>query len=889
MGDLRKLLNPKTVALIGATDREGSVGRLTLDNLLLPSERRIYPVNPKRNQVLGLECYANVGDIPEPVDLAIIATPAHTVPELVDKCGQVQVGGIVIVSAGFRDDGAEGRRLEDEVVSIRNKYGMPIIGPNCMGFIRPHLNLSASFLPVRPEKGKIAFISQSGAFGRALLDWGMGAHIGFSMFASLGSMIDVDFAGLIDFLSEDPYTRSIMIYVEGSIGDVRKFSGAAKAFARNKPIIVLKPLKPREEPGAPLSHTGTLIGKDQIYDAVFKRIGMVRVRTAAELFSAASVLYSRHLPKGPRLFIVSNSGGVAAMAANTHVGMGGELARISDSTLKKLDSFLPPYWNRKNPVDLLRDADPGRFGKTMAAALDEPEADGLLVVYTPQGTASSEEVARSIVAAAERSAKPVIAIFMGGQGVEKGKEILAANNIPTYDMPEEAVSTYLYMYRYERNIELLYETPAELPVDAAPPKNNLKAFIRRALKEGTTVFTEEGSGRFLINYGIPVMRTQMAASLEDAVRVADRVGYPVVLKVSSPDLIYRVDVGGVITGISSKEELIDEYAKLMARVKERAPDARITGVTVQKMMDKIDYEVILGAKRDPEFGTVILFGAGGVGVQIFKDFSIGLPPLSQTLARQMMEETRIFKALKGYRGKPAADLRQLEQIIVSFSNLIVDFPEIAEMDINPIAIADGKAYALDARIIIDGSSQELGGQYPHLIIAPYPTRYITTWTLPDGTSVILRPIKPEDEPMMDEMYSALSDETFRARFFQSTKRATHEMHIRQCSIDYDREMGIVAETRSNDKRKLIGIGTLMTDPGTRSAEYAVLVHDDVHGKGLGYKIMDVLIGIAQDKSLDEVYGYVLSSNRKMLNVCTKLGFTVHALPDKMSRVSLLLK
>jgi acetyltransferase len=889
MGDIRKIFNPGTVALVGATEREGTIGRDTLVNLLGSGHRQIFPVNPNRDKILGLDCYPTVAHVPPHIDLAVIATPAATVPAIVEACGEAGVDGIIIISAGFREVGLEGKALEDRIVDIRKQYGMRIVGPNCVGVISPHTNLNASFIKAGPEKGKIAFISQSGAFGRALLDWGISAHIGFSMFASLGSMIDVDFADLIDFLAEDPHTKSIMVYVEGHIGGVKKLIGAARGFARTRPIILLKPALPSRDSLAPLSHTGTLAGSEQVFDAVFKRTGVVRVKNAVDLFNAASVLDSRHLPKGARLLIITNAYGVGIMAMNALTELGGELARLSDASMEALDSLLPPSWSRDNPIHILRDADVERYIRTLSVGLADPGVDGVLIICTPQGVARSDELAGAIALAVEEGWKPVITSCIGGKEVHAGRELLIRHSIPTYDTPEEAAKTYFYMYKYEKNLELLYETPAELSVDSAPPKNNLKALIRRSVKEGAAILTEEESMRFLANYGIPTVSPYVTANVDQALAAAREIGYPVVLKVASPDIIYRVDVGGVITGITSDSELKDEYHKLKERVRMMVPSARVTGITVQKMLEMIDYEIILGAKKDKDCGSVILFGMGGVGVEVFRDFSIGLPPLNQTLARRLMEETKVYGMLKGYRGKPPADLRRIEEILVSFSNLIVDFPEIAEMDVNPVAISRGKAYALGARIVIDKSCVGDGGQYSHLVISPYPTRYIMPWTLADGTQLLLRPIKPEDEPLIDEMYSTLSDETFRGRFFQANRRTTHEMHIRQCSVDYDREMGIVAEDRRAGKRSIVAIGGLIVEPGLRSGEYAVLVRDDYHGKGLGYKIVDILIGVAQEKGLEEIYGVVLTSNRKMLKVCRRLGFAIEEPVEDLRTVRLLLK
>jgi acetyltransferase len=889
MGDIRRLLNPKTIALIGATEEENSIAKTTLENLVLSKGRTVFPVNPSRKSVLGLTCYPSIKDVPEHIDLAIIATPADTVPLLVEACGKIGVEGIIIVSAGFSETGPQGKALEDRIIKAGKKYGVRIIGPNSMGIIRPNDNLNAAIINTNPEKGNIAFVSQSGAFGRALLEWGISAHIGFSMFASLGNMIDVDFADLIDFLGEDSHTRNIMIYVEGSIGHVKNFISAARGFARNKPIIVLKPGATVREQLQSLTHTGMLADVEHVYDAVFRRTGVVRVRGAVDLFNVASVLYAKHLPKGPRLLIITNAGGVGVMAVNTLLEFGGEPAMLSNETVEELDEILPPYWERDSYIDVLRDADAKRFIAVLNICLEDPGVDGVLIIFTPQASVAADELAEAVVGVSKTAWKLIVAAWMGGREVQKGREILLKNCIPTYSTPEEVVRTYLYMYNYKRNLALLYETPEELPVDHAPPIKNLKTLVRRAVDEGATVLTEAESMRFLINYGIPVLKTRITKSVEEAVQAAWEIGYPVVIKISSPDIIFRIDVGGVVAGITSEQELRDEYVKLQERVKGFVPSAQITGITVQKMLEKIDYEVIIGSKKDPTFGSVILFGMGGIAVQIFKDFSIGLPPLNQTLARRLMQETKVYKMLKGYRNRPPADLRQLEQIIVSFSNMIVDFPEIAESDINPIAISNGKAYALDARIVLDKNCIEPATHYPHLVIAPYPTRYIMPWTTPDGLTVLLRPIKPEDAPLVAEMHESVSEEAFRGRFFQSARNASPGMHIRQCSIDYDREMGIIAETRERDKRKIIGIGTLGADLGQKSGEYAVLIHDDYQARGLGYKLVDMLIGIAQEKGLEEIYGFVLKTNRRMLEVCRKLGFTVEGLPDGINRVKLILK
>lgn len=888
MGDLKKMFDPAAVALIGATDREGTPGRALLENLIPLKERgrAVFPVNPNHERVLDLDCFASISDVPRAPDLALVVTPAPTVPGLIEECGRLGVAGAMIYSEGFKEAGPEGEKIQNEVVALGKKNGVRILGPNSLGFMRPHLGLNMTPLSTGPDKGNIAFISQSGAFGRALLDWGMDMHIGFSMYASLGSMCDIDFGELIDFLGYDPHTRSIMLYIEDEVGDVKKFASAARGFARNKPIVVLKPPRIPLGKNDALSHTGQMANHERVYDAVFKRVGVVRVKSAADLFNAASVLDARHLPKGPRLMIVTNAGGVGVMAHNALCEMGGKVANLTEENAAKLKSSMPFQRDVTNPIDLSRSADVDQYERVVRICLNDPGVDGVLVIFTAQGIGRPHEVAQAMGQLARDAWKPIITTWMGGGDVREAREVFLQNNIPTYATPEEAVRTYLYMYSYERNLELMYETPSDLSVDQAPPKNNLKTFIKRAVASNRIVLTEEESKRFLINYGIPTIKTSMTHTPEQAVTAAAAIGYPLVLKIASPDITYKSDVGGVVTGINSEGELRSEYERMIQRVKENAPNAQIAGVTVQKMLERIDYEVILGAKKDEDFGSVILFGMGGTAVQIFQDFAIGLPPLNQTLARRLIEETKAYRLLRGYRGKQPADLAKLEQIIVSFSNMIIDFPEIREVDINPIAVTNGTTYALDARIVIDKGCLDHTTQYPHLIITPYPTKYIMTWKMNDGTEVLLRPIRPEDEPAEHEMLMSLSEKTLRERFFQAIKHITHEMHVRFCNIDYDREMAIVAELRQGEKRRIIGIGRLIIEPDSKKAEFAVVVHDDFHGKGLGYKLVDMMIGIAQEKGLEETYALVQSDNTKMLAVCRKLGCSIEPLPDKLSKVTL---
>jgi len=889
MGHLQVMFNPKTVALIGATEKRAAVGRTILENLLRSKERRIFPVNPLREKVLDVKSYPTIAGVPEHVDLAVVATPARSVSEVVEECGQAGIKGVVIISAGFKEIGEECTQLESEIDRIRRKYGMRIMGPNCLGFVRPVLGLNATFLRGNPPPGNMAFISQSGALGSAILDWAVSAGIGFSMFASLGSMIDIDFGDMIDFLGDDAATKSILIYMEG-VGDARKFMSAAREFARRKPILILKPGRFAESARAAHSHTGAMAGDDAVYEAAFRRTGIVRVREIAELFDAAEVLDSKKLPAGPRLAIVTAAGGPGVMATDALIDLGGELAKLSEESMKQLNAFLPSYWSKANPVDVLGDATVDRITKALTICLSDPMVDGVLVIYVPLDSAPSTQLAQAVADSTKNAWKPVIATWMGAKDVEEGRHIFVENNIPTYDTPEEAVRTYVNMCRYKRHLDQLYETPDELPAHKAPSKDHLKELLRMALTEGRTLLNEEESKDFLKTYGIPVTMPQFVQGPEAAVSIAEKVGYPVVIKVVSPDISHKSDVGGVIIGIDSSAALKEAYGKLMQRVKKRAPEAAIMGVAVEKMITDVDYELILGTKKDKDFGSVILFGMGGTAAEFIKDFSIGLPPLNRTLAKMLMQDTKVYKMLQGFRGKPPADFEGLEEIVVNFSNLIVDFPEIAEIDINPLAISNGRASALDARIIIDRDySAASRSPYPHLVITPYPTKYITPWQLSEGTEVLLRPIRPEDEPAEHEMLSSLSEETLRTRFFSTIKNISHEWLILFCNIDYDRHMAIVAEVRENGKEKMIGVARLIMNPDLTSGELAVLVHDRFQGKGLGHKLVEVLIGIGRERGLENIRAEVLTENERMLKVFRRLRFTTHWLTGGTSEAELKLK
>ncbi|MEM1995096.1 MAG: GNAT family N-acetyltransferase [Nitrososphaerales archaeon] len=890
---LDKIFNPKSVAIVGASDEEGSVGYAIMKNFLDSNFKgEVYPVNIRKEEILGLKAFQSVEQLPKTVDLAIIATPAKTVPEVVEQCGKAGIKGLIIISAGFKEVGPEGKALEDKILEIKQRYDLRIIGPNCLGIIRPSINLNATFINKMPKQGNIAFISQSGALGTAILDWAIHENIGFSNFISVGSMIDVDFGDLIDYLGTDPKTRSILMYIEG-ITDARKFMSAARHFARTKPIIVVKAGKFSESAKAAASHTGSLTGEDDIYDAAFKRAGVVRVDEIADLFNCAEVLGLQPLPEGPNLAIVSNAGGPGVMATDALIAKGGKLAKLSPKTMETLNSVLPPYWSRGNPIDILGDANADRYRAVLEACFKDENIDGIVIIYTAQAVADPIEIAKAVVEVCKSERythKTILTSFMGAGVIEEANRILNENGIPTYSTPEQAVKTYLYMYQYKRNLELLYETPEELPVDVSPPKRPILFAMRNAVMENRDMLTEAESKEILLYYGLPVVSTHVAKTAEEAVQLVSQTGYPVALKILSPQITHKTDAGGVALNLNSEAEVREAFERIIKNAKAYNPSAEILGVSVQPMIKKRGYEVIIGAKKDPIFGPVILFGMGGVSVELFKDYAIGIPPLNQTLARRLMEETKVYQLLKGYRNMPPANLKLLEEILIRFSQLIVDFPQIREVDINPLIIDEKEAFVLDARIAIDKDLVfKKVEPHQHLIISPYPKKYETLWKLRDGRTVILRPIKPEDEPLWLEMFQSFSEESIRYRFFQIIKDTPHEVRVRYCNIDYDREIAIVAELNEEERKRILGVVRVSLEPDRKKGEIAFIVADPWQGLGLGTKMVDYVIEIAKEMGVESLYAIMLPDNYQAMKLTKKMGFTLQKMEDGLVKATLSLR
>lgn len=892
MEKIRSFFEPKSVALVGASERPGAVGHTILENLLAGKYKRaIYPVNPALETVLGLKCYPSMSALPAAPDLAVIAVGADSVPAVVEECGKLGVKSVIIISAGFQEAGPAGVARVAQVMESARRLGIRIMGPNCFGTIRPSAGFNATFGRKMPRAGKIAFLSQSGALGSSVLDWAVSRNIGFSAFVSLGSMLDIDFGDLIDYFGEDPETKSIIIYLE-SLGNgvehTRKFMSAARGFARSKPIIVIKPGRYQESIEAARSHTGAMVGEDAYYDAVFDRAGVVRVEEIEDLFNCASILDTAHLPKGEKVAIVTNAGGPAVLATDALIGRGGKLAPLGEITTAALNEALPAFWSKGNPVDVLGDASAARYLKAVEIVLKDPAVNGLLVIYTPQGAASAVDVAGGIVKLHEKANKPILTVMMGSDEVEEARRIFYEHKVPTYDFPEEAVRTYFYMFHYACNLENLYQTPEERPLDVGTPKNHLGVIIRNAAREGRMTLSEEDSKKFLSAYRINASYPLFARDGEAAGAVANGVGYPVVMKIQSPDISHKTDVGGVRLDLKSEGEVRQAYMAMMAAVKAHSPTARIEGVSIQRMVSGYDYELIIGARKDPALGPVIVFGHGGVEAEHHKDIAIGLPPLNQTLARMLMERTALYQMLsRGFRNRPAADLRLLDETLVRVSNMIVDFPEIKELDINPLAVSGDQAVALDARIILDEAVAAAGApEHSHLIITPYPTRYVQPWRCRDGRPVLLRPIRPEDEPLERDLIAGLSPESSRYRFFYIIKDITHDMLSRFCNIDYGREIAIIAEYTAAEKPRNVGVGRLIMEPGTDTGEFATLVADDFQDVGLGHKLTDVLIGIAQERGLKSMYGVILKDNTRMMGLARALGFKLETLSADEVRATL---
>jgi acetyltransferase len=873
------MFDPRSVAVIGATDREGSVGRTLLTNLRAPQfHGKVFAVNPKHKKLMQHVCYPSIAKVPEAVDLAVIVTPAPTVPALVRECVDAGARSAVVISAGFKERGAQGAELR--------QGSMRLVGPNCLGLMNPWAGMNATFAQSIALKGNVAFLSQSGALLTAILDWSLQEQVGFSAIVSTGSMLDVNWGDLISFYGEDRKTQSILIYME-SVGDARSFLSAAREVALSKPIIVIKAGRTEAASKAASSHTGALTGSDEVFDAALRRCGVLRVQSISDLFYMAETLSKQPRPRGPRLTVLTNAGGPGVLATDALIANGGQLATLSAETSAALNSFLPPHWSHANPIDILGDADPERYAKALEVAIGDPASDGLLVILAPQGMTDPAEVAKRLAPYAKESGKPLLASWMGGKDVAAGEAILSAAGIPTFSYPDTAARAFDYMWSYTERLRGLYETPALADTLSGAEMRRQKAekLIGEVIARGRTLLTEAESKQLLALYAIPTVPTYVARSEQEAAEKAGQIGYPVVVKLHSETVTHKTDVGGVRLNISTSDEVRKAYRDIEHTVSARAGREAFQGVTVQPMVRMDGYELILGSSLDPVFGPVLLFGSGGQLVEVYRDRALGLPPLNTTLADRLMEQTKIFTALQGVRGRQPVDLAALRALLVAFSQLVVELPRIAEIDINPLLASPERICALDARIVlVDSKVPDAALLKP--AIRPYPLQYVSSWKIKNGVDVTIRPIRPEDEPAMVKFHELLSDETVYLRYFHMAKldtRVAHERLVRKCFIDYDREMAMVAELpgASADVPAIVAVGRLSRLPLSEEAELAVVVADAFQHQGLGAELIAQLVKIARAEGVKHIVAEFQSENSAIRHLAVHGGAKVERTSDPM--------
>jgi acetyltransferase len=877
---------PRSVAVIGATDTLGAAGRSVLVNLMTSSfGGTVYPVNPHHASVLGRTSYPSVKDVPGKVDLAVIATPADSVPDVITECVEKGVRAAIVLTAGFRESGPDGAALELEILRRARTGKLRVLGPNCLGVMCPVTGLNASFAREVARPGTVGFASQSGALCTSILDWSLSQQFGFSAFISMGSMLDVGWGDVIYHFGDDPRTKSILLYME-TVGDARSFLSAAREVALTKPIILIKAGRTPAAAKAAASHTGALTGSDAVLDAAFERCGLLRVESIEELFSMADVLAKQPRPAGKRLAIVTNAGGPAVLATDALVAGKGETAALSDATIEALDELLPPQWSHGDPVDVLGDASAERYAKAVELLAADPENDALLVTYAPQGAASGVEVAELVKKLAKVPRKPILAAWMGGTEVAAGAEILERAGIPTFAYPDDAARIFNLMWRYDANLRALLETPTLQPDEGAPNRALARALFSKALAEGRTLLSTAESKQLLEAYDIPTVSTFIAMTPEAAVAAADSVGYPVAVKIHSKVIVHKTDVGGVILRVADADGVKLAFEQLATALGAVLGSGGFEGVTVQPMIAAEDgYELIFGSSQDEQFGPVLLFGYGGQLVEVFRDRALGLPPLTVTLARRMIESTRICKALEGVRGRRPIDVEALAQCLVRFGELIVDQPRIKEIDINPLLATPDRLVALDARVQLH-AAEIPDDVLPRTAIRPYPAQYEGSWIARDGTPLVIRPIRPEDEPLMRAFHGKLSDESVYLRYAHAVRlsdRISHERLARLCFIDYAHEMALVVlRTAASGERELLAVGRLVMEHVRNEAEFALLIADSFQGRGLGTELLRRLVEIGRKERVGRIVGYILADNMSMLDVCRRLGFHhEHEIGDPM--------
>ncbi len=887
--DIAPIFEATAVALVGASEREGSLGTVVLKNLVDAGfEGSIFPVNPKHETVQGRPCFASLKDIDEPVDLVVIVTPAAAVPDVLDECGACNVSAAVILSAGFREAGEDGRALEQAVLDKARRHRIRFIGPNCLGLMRPAIKLNATFSQRMAKPGQIALVSQSGAMCTAMLDWASPRNIGFSCVISSGIAADVDFGEILDYLVIDPATHAIMLYIEG-IHEPRRFMSALRAASRAKPVIVMKAGRFAEGSRAAVSHTGALVGADDVFDAALNRAGVVRVHNYSDFFAVAETLHTGVRTLGSRLAVVTNGGGPGVMAADFLMDRGLELAELSPGSCGKLDDLLAECWSHDNPVDVLGDASADQYAGAVEACLADNGVDSVLAIVVPQAMTNPTSIAERVVELKKHAKKPILTCWMGDESMQASRNLFRENGVPTYGTPESAVEAFAAAADYRANQELLLQVPQALGKRAKPDRDGAKLIIQNALAQKRRVLDLVESKALLAAFGIPVVRSIPAHDPNEALAIAEEFGFPVAMKIHSADISHKTDVDGVRLGISSGRDVQGAFRELVETAKERRPDAKIKGVLIEPMWQSHSgRELMLGVINDNVFGPVISVGLGGTMVEVIRDRAIGLPPLNRFLAKRMIADTRASRFLDEFRGRPAASRRAVEDVILRLSDMVCELPWLEELDINPLVVDDEKAMALDARIVVRPVSPA-AREYAHMAIHPYPSKLVDEYRLLDGTYITIRPIRPEDAETEREFVDGLSERSRYLRFMYSLKNITMQMVSRFTQIDYDREMALIALMEEKGRERQIAVARYVTNPDGRSCEFAIVVADDWHGKGIATELLRRLIDIARDRRLEEMVGIVLRENKGMIALAKELGFDQQRSPDDPSVVMMTLK
>ncbi len=885
--NLGHMLAPKSVAFFGASEREGTVGGMVSRNLLAGGfGGDIWFVNPHHDTILGQPVFKDAASLPAAPELAVLATPPPTIPALIGELGALGTRAAVVITAGFGEGGDHvGAKLAQAALDAARPHLLRILGPNGVGLLVPGIGLNASFAPAESRPGRIAFLSQSGAVITSVLDWAAEHGIGFSCIASLGDMIDVDFGDLLDWLAQDRETDAVLLYIEG-VTQARKFMSAARALARIKPVVVMKAGRHAEGARAAASHTGAMAGADAVYDAAFRRAGLVRVYDMLEMFAAVETLALAEPPKNDRLAIVSNGGGVGVLATDRLTDLGGRLAELAPETVEALNGVLPSTWSHGNPIDIIGDATGPRYAAAIKAVAADRGVGAILVLNAPTALASSQDAANAVVEAAPKR-PPLLTSWLGGTGAEAARQQFTDAGIATYDTPSEAVRAFMYLVDYAQGQQALMETPQAIPANTPPDRAAARAIIEGALKAERTLLTEPEAKSVLAAYGIAVAETRIARDAAEARDLAEAIGYPVAVKILSREITHKSDVGGVALELIDAAAVEAAVAEIETRVRAARPDAHIDGYAVQAMIDRPGaQEVIVGVADDPQFGPVILFGHGGTAAEAIDDKALALPPLNLNLAHALMRRTRVHRLLKGFRDRPPADLDAVAAVLVRLSWLVADFPEIAELDINPLLADPTGAIALDARIVVRAAPD--GDPTARFAIRPYPVE-LEAEVEHRGKKYLLRPIRAEDEPALIAAFAQMTPEDIRMRFFAPVKQMSHALAARLTQIDYDREMAFVLLDPRGEGNQLYGVVRLSADPDFETAEFAITVMSGEGGKGYGYLMMERIIDYARSRGIGLVVGDALGENQRMIALARSLGFTVRPAPEEMSIMRLELK